>query len=272
MLRKHLTLPALAAVLLLGGATVTSCNQAQKQEVSAESDEAYNDFKTFVANTEAKADNAANEAEADYDRETAQLKSDFDTKVATVDKYADRYDDARRQEIEQLRTRYTTAYDRRETTWKSRPGAVAAATTKVGRYYKPATTYNALSAGNLASTYVAFNQAVKANADNYDIDDWRNINADWNILNAQKDRLDNDLSKEDKRVIAEEKVKYGAFKSKDKTQIRAEQGANAVAGAAKDVGKGAAEVGKDVGKGAAKAGKKVGNAVKGVFDGKDKND
>ena len=31
--------------------------------------------------------------QADYDRETAQMKADYEAKKAAVDKYADKYDD-----------------------------------------------------------------------------------------------------------------------------------------------------------------------------------
>ncbi|SNR33340.1 hypothetical protein [Hymenobacter mucosus] len=294
MLRKTVTLHALSAMLLLGGvAATTSCNQGQKQEISAESDEAYNDFKTFVANTETAADSVGNEIEADYDRETAQLKSDFDTKVAAVDKYADQYDDTRRQEIEQLRTRYTTAYDRREMAWKNRPGSTATSTSgstanlKPGKYYKPMSPAAQLTAANARTTYESFVNNIKQNEDKYDIDDWRYINSEWRALDEAYDDVKKDISARDLAEIQKEKLKYAAFKSFDKAEARAAQGADAVSSEAKEVsaetaderskvGQAASntasdvkEAGKDVGKGAAKVGKKVGGAVKDVFDGKD---
>jgi predicted small secreted protein len=281
MFRKTLTLQALAATLLLGSATFTSCNQAQKQEMSAESEQAYNDFKTFVADTEAKTEAVASEAEADYDRETAQLKSDFDAKVAAVDRYADQYDDARRQEIEQLRTRYTTAYDKREMTWRNRPGATAAmngstGTMKMGKYYKPSSPAARLTAANARQTYEAFVNDIKQNEDRYDIDDWRNINAEWRALDEAYDKVKKDIPAGDLAEIQKEKLKYAAFKSYDKAEARAAQGADAtergaekVADETQDersaVGRAAENTAKDV----KNAGKKVGGAVKDVFDGKD---
>ena len=327
MFRKALTLHALSAMLLMGGVafTQTSCSQDQKKEVSAESDQAYNDFKTFVSDTEAKADATASQAGANIEQETEQLKADFDAKVASVDKYADQYDDARRQEIEALRTRYTTAYDRLEaargsgataSTDTSDTAAAAAASTsatagggnggatKVGKYYKPSSPAAALTAANARSTYEAFVQNVKKNEDKFDIDDWRNINAEWRAMDAKYDQIKGDVSGADKAEITKEKLKYAAFKSFDKSEARASQVGDLVTGdkaeakakgegvqvgktaknvgndlegtgkdigqGAVKVGKGAVEVGKDVGQGAAKVGKKVGGAVKDVFDGKDK--
>ncbi|TGD82253.1 hypothetical protein [Hymenobacter wooponensis] len=290
MFRKTLTINALAAVLMAGGLTFTqtSCSNADKKEVSAESDEAYNDFKTFVSNTEAKAENVADEAEADYEAETNQLKSDFDAKVAAVDKYSDQYDDTRRQEIEQLRTRYTTAYDKRDMAWKNRPNAVATTSTssanlKPGKYYKPMSPAANITAANARATYESFVKNIKQNEDRYDIDDWRYINSEWRALDEAYDKVKKDIPARDLAEIQKEKLKYAAFKSFDKAEARAAQGADAVSGEAQDVKAGTAderskvgqaasntaqdvkEAGKDVGQGAAKVGKKVGGAVKGAY-------
>ncbi|RSK24765.1 hypothetical protein [Hymenobacter metallilatus] len=276
MLRKTITLQALAATLLLGSVTLSSCNQAQKQEVSAESDQAYNDFKAFVASTEAKTEAVASEAQADYDRETAELKSDFDAKVAAVDRYADQYDDARRQEIEQLRTRYTTAYDKREMAWRNRPGATAAMTgtetMKMGQYYKPSSPASRLTAANARQTYEAFVNDIKQNENRYDIDDWRNINAEWRALDEAYDKVKKDIPAGDLAEIQKEKLKYAAFKSYDKAEARAAQGADATARGANNVAAETQDERSAVGRAASNtatdvkdAGKKVGGAVKGAF-------
>ncbi|RSK47144.1 DUF6565 domain-containing protein [Hymenobacter rigui] len=282
MFRKTLTLQALAATLLLGGATLTSCNQAQKQEMSVESEQAYNDFKTFVADTEAKTDAVASEAEADYDRETTQLKSDFDAKVAAVDRYADQYDDARRQEIEQLRTRYTTAYDKREMAWKNRPGATAAMTGTttgapvMGKYYKLSSPASRVTAANARQIYEAFVRDIKVNEDKYDINDWRNINAEWRALDEAYDKVKKDIPAGDLAEIQKEKLKYAAFKSYDKAEARAAQGADAtereaekVADNTQDERSAVGQAAKNTAQDVKNAGKKVGGAVKDVFDGKD---
>ncbi|WP_139922938.1 hypothetical protein [Hymenobacter sp. DG01] len=295
MFRKTLSLHALSALLLLGGvaATTSGCNQNQQNEASAEADQAYNDFKTFVSDTEAKTDAVASEAEADYNQETTQLKADFDAKVAAVDKYADRYDDARRQEIEALRTRYTTAYDKREMAWKSRPGATSAmsgpasttagSSMKMGQYYKPTNPAAQLTAANARQTYEAFVRDIKVNENKYDIDDWRNINAEWRALDEAYDKVKKDIPARDLAEIQKEKLKYAAFKSYDKAEARVAQGADATERGAENVaaetqdersavGRAASntaadvkEAGKDVSQGAAKVGKKVGGAVKGAY-------
>lgn len=284
MLRKSLTIKALSAALLLTGAAfTTSCTNAQQNEMSSDSDQAYTDFQTFVSDTETRADAVADATEEDYNRETAQLKSDFDAKVASVDKYADKYDDSRRQEIEQLRNRYTTAYDKREMAWTNRSGSMSAGSMTMGKYYKPTSPASRVTAANARQTYEAFVNEVKQNKDKYDINDWRNINAEWRALDEAYDKVKGDIAVNDLAEIQKEKMKYAAFKSFDKTGIRGGQAVDAVTGKAKDVAddtqdersavgnavsntaSDVKEVGKDVGQGAAKVGKKVGGAVKGAY-------
>jgi len=289
MFKKTFSLHTLAAVLLLSGTAIThtSCSQADKQEASAESDRAYRDFQNFVSTTEANAENFGNQAEADYDEASTQLKTDYDARTAAVDKYADRYDDARRQEIAALRTRYATAYDKRTAAWKRRlsSGEIA-----LGKYYKPSSPAAQLTAANARQTYESFIRNVKQNQERYDINDWRNINAEWRALDEAYDKVKGKIPAKDLAEIQKEKLKYAGFKSWDKTKIRTAQGANAVGEEAREVKAETAderskvgqavsntasdvkEAGKDVGKGAAKAGKKVGGAVKDVFDGKDDKD
>jgi len=309
MLKKFLTINALTLLLAVGGVSLsqTSCSQADKKEAAQESDEAYNNFKSFVANTESSAKDVANETQEEYDQQTTKLKADYDSAVAAIDRDADKYDDARRAEIEQLRARYTTAYDAREQAWNSRSGADATALTpastdgtaamssapaKLGKYYKLSSPAASLTAANARTTYESFVQRVKQNEDRYDIDDWRNINAEWRALDAKYDQVKANVSGSDKAEITKEKLKYAAFKSFDKAEARGSQVGDLVTGdkaeakakgggvevkqsaknvgkdvggAAKNVAQDAKEVGKDVGQGAAKVGKKVGGAVKGAY-------
>ncbi len=290
MLSKYFTTPSLAAMLLLSGVafTQTSCSRETNREVSAERDQAYNDFATFVSQTEANADAAANKAAAEYDQETTELKNEYDAKVAAVEKYNDQYDDTRRQEIEGLRSRYTTANDRRAAMRNNMSGTANGGTLKMGQYYKPTNPAAQLTAANARATYEAFVQNVKQNEERYDLDDWRYINAEWRALDEAYDKVKGNISANDLAEIQKEKLKYAAFKSWDKTQGRAAQGANAVSDEAREIKAETAderskvgtavsntasdvkEAGKDVGRGAKKAGKKVGSAVKDVFDGNDK--
>ncbi|TGE24862.1 hypothetical protein E5K00_06585 [Hymenobacter aquaticus] len=284
MFKKHLSISALAAFMLLAGTTFTqtSCSQADKKEVAQESDQAYEDFKTFVSTAETQADNVAAKTEAEYEQETSAMKSEFDSKVAAVDQYADQYDDARRQEIEQLRTRYTTAFDKRDMAWKNRPNSVAgtstgttAGGTTTRLYESAAGKYGGLTAANIRGTYEAFTAQIKQNEDRYGIEDWRDINADWKALDDRYDQIKKDVSTADRAEIAKEKLKYAAFKSYDKTEARVAQGADAVEGGAQKaemetrderqaVGTAASNTASDVKEAGKTVGQKIGNAAKKV--------
>ena len=277
-------LRTLGFVLLMGGAAVanTGCAQTDKQEYSSESDQAYNDMATFVNDTEANVGAVGNEMQADYDQETTKMQADYETRKAAVDKYADKYNDNRRQEIAKLNSRYTAAADQRTSAWNNRMKVG-----QLGEYYKPTSPAAQITAANARTTYESFVQNVKNNQEKYDINDWRNINAEWRALDEAYDKVKGNIAVSDLADIQKEKLKYAAFKSWDKTKIRTNQGVDAVTDQAQDVKKGTAdersragqsisntasdvkEVGKDIGQGAAKAGKKVGNTVKDVFDGKD---
>jgi hypothetical protein len=112
---KKLTLRVFTVAALFGAGafTQTSCSSLHTQETTTARDRAYNEFSAFVAQTEASASAAATQAAVDYERATAQLKSDYDTRMANVERYYDQYDDTRRQEIEALGVRYAKAYERR---------------------------------------------------------------------------------------------------------------------------------------------------------------
>ena len=162
-----------------------------------------------------------------------------------------------------------------------------------------------MTAANARATYEAFVQEVQNNKERYDINDWRNVNAEWRALDEAYDKVKGDIPASDLAEIQKEKLKYAGVKSWDKTKLRAGQAANAVAGEAnevsaetadernavgnaisntasdvkdagkdvgqgaarvgKNIGQGAAEVGKDIGQGAAKAGKKVGGCRQGCL-------
>ncbi|UYZ60597.1 DUF6565 domain-containing protein [Hymenobacter latericus] len=305
MLKKTISTHALALLLLGGGIAFSqaSCNRAERQEAANETaaatNDAYNDFKTFVANTEARADSMGDITEAEYNEESTQLKSDYDSKVAAAEADMATWDDARKTEYEQLKTRYNTAYTRREETYRNR-GAVAMNTTTggssasgsssmnatsgagaMGKYYKPSNLAGSLTAANARQTYENFIQMVKQNEDRYDINDWRNINAEWRALDQKYEQIKGDVSTGDKAEIAKEKLKYAAFKSYDKAETRVSQGADLATGkreeaaakgsgvrleqSARNAGSDAKEVGKDAAETGKNVGQKVGGAVKGAY-------
>ncbi|MDF7815435.1 DUF6565 domain-containing protein [Hymenobacter sp. YC55] len=284
----------LVTALLTGGSTIalTSCSTNEKKEVSQQGQQAYDKLESYVSEVETNP--------------AAALPDTFATRLTAVQQYAAEYDTTRQAEIRRLEERYNqvqsasmAATATASTDTLARP--IAAAETAVApvraseapaKLYKASSPAAAMTAANARSTYEAFIQKVKANEDNYEIGDWRAVNADWRAMDKKYDQIKDDVSGKDKAEIAKEKLKYAAFKSFDKTESRVSQAGDVVSGdmddakakgggvrvgqTAKNVGsdavgvaKDAKETGKDIGKGAVKVGKKVGGAVKGVFDGKD---
>jgi ElaB/YqjD/DUF883 family membrane-anchored ribosome-binding protein/predicted small secreted protein len=279
MFRKTFTLHALALLLISGGAafTTTSCNRADQQEAAADTDQAYNEFKTFVANTEAGADSVGTKTQAEWDEETNQLKADYDAKVAAAEANMSSWDEARKTEYEQLKTRYTTAYDRRSAAYSGSmsAGGSTTAPTKPGKYYKAVNPAAQLTAANARQTYESFVSNIKQNEDKYDIEDWRYINMEWRALDEAYDKVKGDIPAKDLAEIQKEKLKYAAFKSFDKSEARAAQGADVVSSEAKEAevetrderakaGQAASNTAQDVKEAGKSVGQKIGNAAKKV--------
>lgn len=284
MFKKTLTTHALSLLLLGGGVAFTSasCNRADRQEAAAETDQAYDDFKTFVANTEANAEAVGNKTQAEWDEETTQLKDEYDAKVAAAEANMNGWDEARKQEYEQLKTRYTTAYDKRGAAYTASmsAGGAAAMPAKPGKYYTPSNAASVITAANARQTYETFVNNVKQGGDKYDLEDWRYVNAEWRALDEAYDKVKGDIPAKDLAEIQKEKLKYAGIKSANKTAIRAEQAAADVKGEAREaemetrderskVGQVAEntaqdvkQAGKDVGHGIGHVAKKIGEKTK----------
>lgn len=287
MFKNTLTIHALALLLLGGGVavTTTSCNRADRQEAAAETDKAYDDFKTFVANTEANAEAVGNKTQAEWDEETKQLKDEYDAKVAAAEADMNNWDEARKQEYEQLKTRYTTAYDKRGAAYTASMSAGGAAGSsampaKPGKYYTATNAASMITAANARQTYETFVNNVKQNGDKYDLEDWRYVNAEWRALDEAYDKVKGDIPAKDLAEIQKEKLKYAGIKSANKTAIRAEQGVAEVkseareaevdtrderskAGqAAENTAQDVKQAGKDVGHGIGHVAKKIGEKTK----------
>lgn len=279
MLKKTLTIHALSLLLLGTGVAFTSasCNRAEQQETAAETDQAYEDFKTFVANTEANAEAVGTKTQAEWDEETNQLKDEYDAKVAAAEASMSNWDDTRKTEYEQLKTRYTSAYDRRGAAYNASmsAGGSAATPTKPGKYYTAMNPAGQLTAANARQTYEMFVKNIKQNEDRYDIEDWRYINMEWRALDEAYDKIKGDIPARDLAEIQKEKLKYAAFKSYDKSEARTAQGAAAVSSEAREaemetrderaqVGQAASNTAADVKEAGKSVGQRIGNAAQKV--------
>ena len=262
---------ALGAALLATTPLVTSCSQADKQEAAAETNAAYADFKAYIERAEADVQRV-DFSDTEFSNELSRMQADYDAKMAAADRDIDKMTAEQKAEMEALKARYNAAYAQRKEAYSARLAETAAGT-RTGTagsavmYQSAAAGYSTLPAADLRTTYEQFVRYVKANVDRYGIDDWRTVNADWEALNNRKEKVEDQLSADDRAEIAKEKLKYAALKTFDKTGERAAEGAAAT----KD---GAYKTGQAIGRGANKAGhaidkgaEKVGEAAKDVYKG-----
>ncbi len=244
---------------------LTGCSNADQREVEADASTSYNDFRAYVEGVERDAQ-SVDLSDTEFSAEMNRVKADYDAKLAIAERDADQFTAEQRADLVRLKARYSAAFGQREAAYRSR-AASSPAPSGAGRYQPAAAGYAALPAASLRATYEQFVQNVKANEDRYGIEDWQAVNADWQALNARKDQVENELSIADRAEIAKEKIKYAAFKTFDKGEARAAQGAD-------ETKSGAYRAGQVIGHGAHKAGKviergaeKVGAATKEVYKG-----
>lgn len=260
---------ALVLGLTAPAAVLSGCTHAEQREAAADTTAAYTDFKAHVERIESRV-SFIDLSDTQFSEEMNSAQADFDAKLAVVERDAEQLSAEQRADVAALKTRYTTAVEQRRAAYAARtttPAATAATNGAAPLYQSAAAGYANLTAADLRATYERFVQNVKANEDRYGIADWRVVNEDWKALNARKDQLEDHLSVADRAEIAKEKVKYAAFKTFDKAEARAAQGAD-------ETESGAYRAGQAIGRGANKAGQaidrgaeKVGDAAKEVFRG-----
>lgn len=251
---------------------LSSCSQGEQREAAADTDLAYQSFKAHVEDVERNVQNV-DLSDTEFSEQMNRAKADYDAKLAAVERDADQLTAEQRADVETLKTRYSTSFALRESAYKSRvPGTLPTGESAAGArlYESAAAGYAALPAASLRATYEQFVRNVKANESRYGIEDWRTVNDDWRALNDRKDQIEDQLSLADRTEIAKEKVKYAAFKTFDKSEARAEQGADATKSGAykagQAIGRGANKVGKVIDRGADKAGAAAKEVYKGVRD------
>ncbi len=270
----HLTL---ISALIAPATLLSGCSNTEQHDATATTNSAYTDFKTYVEDAERSAQRT-DLSDTDFSAEKNRMKADYDARLAAIDRDAEQFSAEQRADIETLKTRYTTAVEQREAAYKSRvPATVSADGTAPGpMLYTPSTGYATLAATDLRATYEQFVRNVKANENRYGIEDWRAVNADWKALNARKDQVEEQLSLADRTEIAKEKVKYAAFKTFDKSEARASEGADATKSGAykagQAIGRGANKAGEVIDKSAEKVGAAAKDVYKGVRDAGQTND
>lgn len=249
----------------------TSPNQAANnstvRSTASESEAAYSDFKNYVSTLDSNA------------TASAEQRSEYDKKVARLDKYTNDYNESRRQEIDQLKARYGNYWNIIGTT---RSGGITPKA--VPTWPMPNTGITNLSDFNPAAisasspsairqAYERFLAKVQVQKDHFTKEDWEKVEAYYEALDDRKDQMQSQLSDKDKYEIAKAKAKYVAMKTGEKMDSAMNQVAQdvkqtgkkaeeKVENTAEKVGDATKETGKDVKTGAKKTTKKVKEAAK----------
>ena len=232
-------------------------------EVKNESEEAYNNFKNWV--DEKDRDTAyVYDSNRDYNEEISNREDAYNERVAALDKNAKYYDDARRAEIEEMKTRYNTNWETRRAAYASY-GKSDSLRPVYLTVPENATDLNALTPANIRAAYENFVAKVQANKESYSNADWQVVDAMWSDLDARKNAIQEQLSAKDKYEIGKAKTKYQAMKAASKTGNTAQKvGSNIKEGAQTGAEK-TADAAKEGGSKVGNAAKKVGSETKELY-------
>lgn len=268
--------------------TQFSCNRADRteagNETTAASDQAYEDFKSYVSTLETDIERGWDSTATDADARMNQWRTDYEAKSAAVARYENDFDEDRKREYAELQSRYNTAWATREeqyNTWRANnQSAGMTNTADSDRMYTVGTdllgmdmrakSVDDVTSKEIVRMYENFVAKVEANKSTYSNQDWEYIEGYWNSLDNRKNAIQNELTDKDKWEIAKAKTKYIAMKNANKAGNTASKIGSNAKEVGKDVsnskvGEAAKDAGKAVGNTAKKAGQKVGDAL----DGKD---
>ncbi|GEO04648.1 hypothetical protein AAE02nite_23120 [Adhaeribacter aerolatus] len=253
--------------LLLGSLVVTgiSCSSTKRQQISAASEEAFIDFKSYVASVENSVNSEADDAADKWRETTARVETTYKEKENKLEQFADNWSDERKAEVASLKTRYKTFRERQESEREARLAnkAQMSATSANGGVAADFNTTD-ISSMPATSVRVAFENFVsrlQANKDSYTKEDWQTINNFYAALEARREAVEDQLTDNDKYEIAKAKTKYAAIKGTSLAAPHVKEAASdikeATKNGAKKVGNAAEKVGSEVKSGTKKAVKKV---------------
>ena len=245
--------------------TQISCSSAKRQEMAASREEAFNDFKNYVASAEKRVTNDAEDAAEKWKENTAQLESTYKEKENKLEGFADDWSDERKAEIATLKTRWKNNWEKRESEHQARLAskAQASATSKNGGVAADFNTTDiaTMPATSMRMVFENFVSRIQANKDNYTREDWLTIGTYYEALEARREIVEDDLTDKDKFEIAKAKTQYAAIKGASLAAPAMKEAASEVKDAtkagAKKVGEAAEKVGTEVKSGTKKAVKKA---------------
>ncbi|MFC6999293.1 DUF6565 domain-containing protein [Rufibacter roseus] len=260
LFKKH-SIVYLAAFLMAFGQI--ACSRTETGETAMTSDQAFEDYRSHVTAFEQDVNRGWDSTTTDANAQMEQWRTDYDTRRNAVAQYEGEFDERRRQEYEELQTRYNNAWNTREqqyNTWRQNNQSAGMSTVDMSMMDETKVS-SFSSARDIREAYEAFVAHVEANKNNYTNDDWKVVENYWNELDDRKNALQSQLTDKDKWEIAKAKTKYITMKNASKAGNTAGNVGSNLKETGKDVKGGVKDAGKAVGNSAEKAGKAVGNTA-----------
>lgn len=257
-MKKLFGIHILTYLLAIGlTATQISCSSTENKRTYNDRETAYNDFRNYVTSVE----NATIPDSVDLQSASAKSRQEYEAKVATLDQYSSDYDETRRQEIEDLKSRYNSYWDNQLAQFNAR------ATSRHGGLTVDFNTeeLTSIPATSIRLAYEGLIAKIQANKDNYTKEDWKAINYYYLALDERKNAVQSELSDKDKYEIGKAKAKYVALRTAARFDPDVSEAASDVGDAANKAGRKidstAEKVGHELKSGAKTGAKKVGNTA-----------
>ncbi|MGV3504286.1 MAG: hypothetical protein ACO1O1_11290 [Adhaeribacter sp.] len=257
-MKKNLRIHIMAYMMAAGfAATLVSCSSTETKQAHTDSETAYNDFRNYVTSVE----NTASTDSTDWQAASTRSREEYDAKVAAMDQYSQDYDEARRQEIEDLKGRYNTYWDNQLAQYNAQATSVNGG---IAADY-PIATVATTTAASIRQAYEGLITKIQANKDSYTHADWKAINDYYIALDDRKNAVQSELSDKDKYEIGKAKAKYVALRTAARFDPDVSKAASDVGNAAEKAGQKidntAENVGSEVKEGVKTGASKVGNAA-----------
>lgn len=195
--------------------TLVACGP---EESKKDTEQAFTEYRDFVAETEADAATELSEIELRamrksvmdtslWQTETAELQQQYEAREKSVRDNFESYDEARKKEIEELDTRYNAALQKREQRYK-----------EVSRRYRlredllgmpvSADDMSGITASELPNVYTRFVEKLEALAVELNAKEWDLVKGWWAALENRKSELQSELTPDSKKSIQQAAEKY----------------------------------------------------------------
>ncbi|QMU28989.1 DUF6565 domain-containing protein [Adhaeribacter radiodurans] len=250
----------------------SSTSQTTDNSTAANDGEtAYTDYKNYVSTLDSSAIATMDTASSSW----KDQRTMYDEKVARLDQYQNNYDENRRQEIDHLKTRYSSYWNSLGTNLSGGMAPDKVATTGTSDLMSNFNTanINTQTSSTIREAYDNFVEKVRANKNDFTRDQWHKVEAYYQALDDRKDAIEDQISSKDKIEITKAKAKYETVKTGEKldpvvSQVAAdvkqtgEKVEDKVQKGAQQVGQKAKETSKDAKEKGSNVADKVGTAAK----------